>query len=83
KEALKDYGAEGVTYKVLLKTGFVISGTKGGKIFYRKTLFRKVTAELEVFYTFTVEYNESERRKFDAAVRKIARSFRFDPKADV
>lgn len=83
KEALKEHDAAGVTYKVLLKNGFVISGIKDGKIFYRKTLFRKVSAELEVFYTFTIEYNESERRKFDAAVRKIARSFRFDPKADV
>jgi hypothetical protein len=83
KEDLKSYGAEKVTYKVLLKNSFVISGIKDGKIFYQKTLFRRIKEDLEVFYTFTIEYKESERQKYDSAVRKIVESFRFDPKADV
>jgi hypothetical protein len=79
---LKDYG-DGVTYKVLLKNGFVISGIKNDKIYYQKTLYHKFKENLDVFYTFTIEYKKSDREKFDAVIQKIAESFKFDPKADV
>lgn len=81
REDLKEYGA-GVTYRVLLKNSFVISGIKGDKIFYQKTLRRKLK-EIDVFYTFTIEYKKSDREKFNAIVQQIAKSFKFDPNADV
>ena len=81
QEDLKNYG-EGVTYKVLLKNGYVISGIKDDKIFYQKTLRRRLK-EIDVFYTFTIEYKKSERKKFDTIAQQIAKSFRFNPNADV
>jgi hypothetical protein len=78
---LKGLG-EKPAYAVLKSEWYVISGTKDGKIHYQKTLRRKLR-DGEVFYTFTLEYPESERTKFDAIVRRIARSFKFDPTADV
>jgi hypothetical protein len=59
-----------VTYKVLQGNWFVVSGTKNGKIFYRKTLMRN-----EVFKTFIIEYEEPERATYDPITARIARSF--------
>jgi hypothetical protein len=70
------------TYTVFKGNWFVISGLKNGKIFYQKTLRRKLK-EIDVFYTFTIEYPQTERAKFDPAVQHIARSFKFDPTVDV
>ncbi len=78
-EAIGNYGA-GVSYKRLLTNGFVVSGTNDGKIFYQKTLFRK-SRGTEVFYTFTIEYPASMKKKLDAAVTRIAASFKFDRNA--
>jgi hypothetical protein len=66
---LKEYG-RGVTYKTLLKNGFVISGKKGGKIFYQKTIFRD-----DQFLTFTFYYKESKRKTYDPVTARIAKSF--------
>lgn len=79
-ETVEDYGA-GVTYKVLLKNGFVVSGIKSDKIFYQKTLYHKFK-NYEVFYTFTLKYKKADRRKFDLIIKKIADSFKFDPNAE-
>ena len=79
-EALSTWGS-GVSYKVLSGSSFTVSGTRGGKIFYQKTLFRK--SGTEVFYTFTIEYPKSQKAGMDAAVTRIARSFKFDPNADI
>ncbi len=78
-EALAGYGS-GVTYKVLGDSSFVISGTAGSKIYYRKTMLR--TGRNEVFYTFTIEYPKTQKSKFDSVVTRIARSFKFDPDAE-
>lgn len=59
-----------VTYKVLKRDMFVVSGTENGKIFYQKTLLRG-----DVFKTFIIEYDEYERNTFDAITTRIARSF--------
>lgn len=59
-----------VTYKVLKRDMFVVSGTENGKIFYQKTLLRGDT-----FKTFILEYDEGERATFDAITTRIARSF--------
>jgi hypothetical protein len=77
-EALAGYGS-GVTYKVLGESSFVISGTAGGKIYYQKTMLR--TGGAEVFFTFTIEYPKAQKSRFDRAVARIARSFKFDPDA--
>jgi len=67
---LNDYG-RGVTYKTLLKNGFVISGTQKGKIFYHKTIFND-----DQFLTFTFFYPTSKRSVYDSIVSKIAKSFK-------
>jgi hypothetical protein len=59
-----------VTYKVLKRDMFVVSGTENGKIFYQKTLLRGA-----VFKTFIIEYDESERGVYDAVTTRVARSF--------
>ncbi|HEX8919950.1 MAG TPA: hypothetical protein VF766_00640 [Pyrinomonadaceae bacterium] len=59
-----------VTYKVLKRDMFVVSGTENGKIFYQKTLLRG-----DAFKTFIIEYNEGERATFDSITARVARSF--------
>ncbi len=59
-----------VTYKILKRNMFVVSGTENGKIFYQKTLLRG-----DVFKTFILEYDEQERATFDAITTRIASSF--------
>ncbi len=66
----KDYG-RGITYQALLKNSFVISGRRGGKIFYQKTIFKD-----DQFFTLTIEYKESKRQVYDSVVTKIAKSFK-------
>ena len=59
-----------VTYKILRADMFVVSGTENGKIFYQKTLQRG-----DVFKTFIIEYDESDRATYDAVTSRVARSF--------
>jgi hypothetical protein len=59
-----------VTYKLIKRDMFVVSGRANGKIFYRKTLLRG-----DVFKTFIIEYDEQERATFDSITARIARSF--------
>jgi hypothetical protein len=59
-----------VTYKVLRRDMFVVSGTENGKIFYQKTLLRG-----DAFKTFIIEYDEQRRATFDPVTSRIARSF--------
>lgn len=59
-----------VTYKVLKRDMFVVSGTENGKIFYQKTLLRG-----DVFKTFIIEYDEQVRATFDPITTRISRSF--------
>jgi hypothetical protein len=81
EDELQNFG-KNVTYKILLKNGFVISGFRNGKIFYQKTMRRKLE-EIDVLYTFIIEYKKTDRKKFDSIIQKIAKSFKFDPKTDV
>ena len=60
-----------VTYKVLKRDMFVVSGFGNGKIFYQKTLLRGNS-----FKTFVIEYDEGERGTFDPITSRIANSFR-------
>ncbi len=59
-----------VTYRVLKRDMFVVSGIANGKIFYQKTLLRGVS-----FKTFIIEYDKQERATFDPITSRIARSF--------
>jgi hypothetical protein len=59
-----------VTYKILKRDMFVVSGTDNGKIFYQKTLLRG-----DVFKTFIIEYDEGDRATFDTITSRVARSF--------
>lgn len=60
-----------VTYQVIKADWFVVSGTENGRVFYQKTFLRE-----DVFKTFRIEYNESQKGTFDAVTTTIARSFR-------
>lgn len=59
-----------VTYKTMKRNWFVVSGRDGGRIFYRKTIFKG-----DVLKTFTIEYDESQKSTYDAITARIARSF--------
>ncbi len=75
---LKERGA-GVTYKTLLADGYVISGTKGGKIYYQKTILSGTDGDAgATFATFVIQYNKSEKAKWDPVAAKISRSFKFE-----
>jgi hypothetical protein len=67
---LKEKGSS-VTYKVLKRGFFVISGKQDGRIFYQKTLENSDGA----FITFMIEYDESRRKTYDPAVTRMVRSF--------
>ena len=75
-EAVNNYGS-GVSYKRRLASSFIVSGTSEDKIFYQKTMLKK-SGNTDVFYTFTIEYPKSMKKKLDAAVTRIAASFKFD-----
>jgi hypothetical protein len=61
-----------VSYKVLRKNFFVVSGVKDKRIFYQKTIARPDG----VFLTFYIEYVEEERADYDKIVAKIVGSFK-------
>lgn len=70
---------KGVSYKALLKDGYVISGVSGGKIFYQKTMLNGKDGDGgAVFATFLIEYKAADKTKFDPIVRKMAASFKFN-----
>jgi hypothetical protein len=72
-KAVKEMGGEAgrvVTYKVMKKNWFVISGRHDKNIFYSKTINRGDT-----LITFIFEYPESESATFDAITTRIANSF--------
>jgi hypothetical protein len=74
---LKERGS-GVTYKVLMRDGYVISGVHGNKVYYQKTILQGSDGDTgATFSTFTVEYKKSQKAKYDPIVRRIASSFRF------
>ena len=66
----EDSNGREVTYKLLKGDTYVVSGRQNGKIFYEKTMLKG-----DVFKTFTIEYDESERDKYDPITARISRSF--------
>jgi hypothetical protein len=59
-----------ITYQEKTKEGFVVSGTRGSKIFYRKEKLVK-----GVVYAVVVEYDASMKAEMDPIVTHIAESF--------
>jgi hypothetical protein len=59
-----------VSYKIIKRNWFVVSGRDGGKIFYQKTMMKG-----GVLKTFFIEYEESQKDTYDAVTARIARSF--------
>ncbi|MEP6947144.1 MAG: hypothetical protein ABJA02_14585 [Acidobacteriota bacterium] len=69
----------GVTHKTLLKDSYVISGARNGKIFYQRTILSGADGDVSAtFATFLLEYDSKDKARFDAAVTKISRSFKFE-----
>ena len=59
-----------VTYKLLKGDTYVVSGNQNGKIFYEKTMLKG-----DIFKTFMIKYDESERAKYDPITARVSRSF--------
>jgi len=72
-QALQEAGTQ-VSYKYLGKDFFVISGTRDGKVFYRKTLLAH-----GVQASFELSYAAQLKAAFDPIVKDVARSFSVDP----
>jgi hypothetical protein len=66
----EDPGGRDVSYEVLKGSSFVVSGRQNGKIFYEKTMLKD-----DIFKTFMIEYDESEKSVYDPITARIARSF--------
>lgn len=60
-----------ISYQVMRADWFVVSGTENGRVFYQKTFLRR-----EVFKTFRIEYDESQKGTFDSITAAIAKSFK-------
>jgi hypothetical protein len=59
-----------VTYRILKKNWFVLSGYEDGKIFYEKMLLKH-----GFFYDYGIDYPKDQKRLWDPVVRRMARSF--------
>jgi len=76
EEGYKEKGGE-VFYKVILKSGFVMSGFLEDRIFYVKTIRHFTDNDIESDIIFIMEYPEKERDLFDKIVERISSSFYF------
>ncbi|WP_244635080.1 hypothetical protein [Methylosinus sp. C49] len=64
---------ESVTYAKKGKDWVVVSGTKGDRIFYRRSL---LSCRGEIWNNVSIEYPASQKKKFDALVTRVSRSLR-------
>ena len=60
-----------VSYRVIKADWFVVSGTDGDRVFYRKTFLKN-----GVFKTFSIEYDKNQKDKLDSVTAKISASFK-------
>ena len=63
---------KGVTYKVVKKDFFVISGKNKGRIYYQKMMH----GENDDFLIFMIEYPETKRAVYDEVVTRVVKSFK-------
>ena len=61
----------GITYKVIRRDWFVVSGLVNGKIHYQKTILRG-----DIFKTFEIEYDAVRGSTYNDVTDRIARSFK-------
>lgn len=77
KEALRDQGTpndgENVTYRKIGTRDVTLSGLKGDKIFYRKSI---LVCRDQVWNTIHLEYPASDKKQYDALVTHVAKSLR-------
>ena len=73
REAQAESGLH-VTYKHMGKNCFVVSGTVGNEIVYKRTIINDT-----INATFILTYDKSLRTTFDVMVEDIAKSFRANP----
>src|SRR5262245_29890674 len=59
-----------VTYKVVKRDRYIVSGRQNGRIFYEKTMLKG-----DVFKTFMIEYDETANAKYDPITARVSRSF--------
>jgi hypothetical protein len=67
-ETIADSG--NASYKVFKSNWFVVSGKKGDKIYYKKTMLSR-----DKFLTFEIEYDEAKRSTYDNITTRIVKSF--------
>lgn len=70
---LKPMEGETITYKQRMGNWVVVSGTKGDKIFYRKTL---LTCRKTVANNISIEYPAAEKEKYNALVAHVGASLK-------
>jgi hypothetical protein len=61
------------TYKAFKKNWFVVSGTVGDNIFYKKVIYK---AKDDQFITFEITYHKSQRGIYDPIVSEISNSIK-------
>ena len=66
-----DHPHRTVSYKTLKGNWFVVSGIEEGRVFYQKTMLAK-----GIFKTLRIEYDESQKDRFDSLTAQMVRSFR-------
>ncbi|WP_244620578.1 hypothetical protein [Methylosinus sporium] len=64
---------ETVTYRKQAKDWLAVSGTKGDRIFYRKSI---LSCRGAIWNTVSIEYPASDKKKFDALVTRVSHSLR-------
>jgi hypothetical protein len=69
EKVIHDWG--NVSYKVLRKDWFVVSGMVNGKIHYQKTILRG-----DIFKTFEIEYDAVRGSTYNDVTDRIAKSFK-------
>lgn len=76
-DAMRDQGApndgEAVTYRKTGKRDVTLSGTKGDKIFYRKSI---LVCRDQIWNSIHLEYPARDKKSYDALVTHVARSLR-------
>jgi hypothetical protein len=64
---------ETITYRHRDKRGLVVSGTKGDRIFYRKSI---LSCHDQVWNSVSIEYPAAQKKAFDPIVAEVARSLK-------
>ena len=74
------FEGETITYKHRDKHSVVVSGTKGDRIFYRKSL---LACGNQVWVSVSIEYPVAQKQAFDAIVTHVAGSLKAGPSEQV